>query len=57
MDESFLIQVLEKRFNKTLTPEEIIENVIQIEVEDTLLFTIKLKNQESIVYGRNKVIF
>jgi hypothetical protein len=52
MEEEFLINCLEKRYNRKLTNDEIGELVSSIVVEDKLLFEIELSDgSESILYG------
>jgi len=53
----FLVAALEKRYEKVLTDEEIERKVKRIEIEDRLLFTIYLTDQEPIIYGRTKIVF
>jgi hypothetical protein len=55
--EEFLVQVIERRFGMELSYEEIQENVLLIEIEDKLLFTIHIKDQEPIIYGRNHIVY
>jgi hypothetical protein len=55
--EDFLLSVLEKRFQRELTNEEIRENVLHIEIVNKMLFTVYLKDQEPIVYETNHIIF
>lgn len=57
LDEDFLISVIERRYQRKLSTEEIIEKVEKIEVEDKLLFKIYLKDQEPIIYGRKQIIY
>ena|SRR5690606_41675302 len=57
IDEEYLIEVIEKRIQTDLTPEIVNDIVEQIEVEDTLLFTIHFTNQEPIIFSRNHIVF
>ena len=57
VDEQFLISAIEKRVQRKLTHEEIRDMVDRVEIEDKLLFTIYLNDQEPIVYGRNQIIY
>jgi hypothetical protein len=56
LEESFLIGLLEKRFQRELTHEEIMKLVDRIIVEEKLLFEIELTDgSQSILFGRNLV--
>jgi hypothetical protein len=55
--EEFLLQVIERRFGRELSVEEIQEYVELIEIEDKLLFTVHIKDQEPIIYGRNHIVY
>ncbi|MBL4955202.1 hypothetical protein JK635_23970 [Neobacillus sp. YIM B02564] len=57
IEESFLINCIERRFNKKLSYDEIRGVVEKIEIEDKLLFTIYLNGQEPIIYGRNHIVY
>jgi hypothetical protein len=53
IEESFLIQCIEKRFNRQLSHEEIRQLVDRIEIEDKLLFEITFTDgSESILFGK-----
>lgn len=52
MEEEFLINCVEKRYNRKLTQDEVGELVSRIVVENKLLFEIELSDgSESILYG------
>lgn len=60
LDENFLIDCINKRYEirmgKALTPDEISEKVEWMEIEDSLLFKIKLIDfDDCIEYGRTFV--
>lgn len=57
LDEGFLISALEKRYQRKLSNEEIVGKVERIEVEDKLLFTIYLNDDEPIIYGKNHIVY
>lgn len=61
MPEQTIIDVVNKRFNDrkkiTLSDEEVSEQLIEMIIEERLLFRIKLKDfpNDDIVYGRNHI--
>lgn len=62
LDEQFIIDVINKRYEirmgKSLTEEEIREKIEWMEIEDSLLFRIKMVDfDDSIEYGRKFVNF
>ena len=57
IEEDFLLAVIEKRFQRKLSESEIKELIEKIEIEDKLLFTIWIKDQEPIIYGRNHIVY
>lgn len=57
MHEEFLKEVIDHRFKRELTEEEIRENVLHIEVENKMLFKVYLKDQEPIVFEENRIIY
>ena len=57
MEQSFLKEIIDHRFQRELTEEEIREHVIHIEVENKMLFKVYLKDQEPIVFEENRIIY
>lgn len=53
IEEDFLKNTINKRYDFQLTDDEIKNKVERIEVEDKLLFTIYLKDDDPIVFGKN----
>jgi hypothetical protein len=55
--ENKLLEIIQNRYSEELTKEELADKVIRIDIEDELLFTIELVDQDPIIYGRNRIIF
>lgn len=57
IDENFLIELIEKRFEKEATRELIEDYVDEIVVENKTLLEIKIKDQESILLTKKHLRF
>lgn len=57
IEENFLKGLVQRRFQREMTDEEIRDVIEYIEVENSLLLEIHLKDQESIMLGRQTIRF
>lgn len=57
INEKKLLEIIQNRYTEELSEEELAAKIVRMDVEDELLFTIELVDQEPIIYSRNKIIF
>ena len=59
IEEKYLVELLERRFNQPITHELVRNEVIEIMIESTkpYLFEIQLRNQSPIIFSRKGIQF
>lgn len=59
IEESYLVELLERRFNEPITPQLVQKEVIGIMIENTkpYLLEIQLRNQSPIIFSRTGIKF